>query len=283
MDSPSSLLHPENLRRLHLSGKYIAKQLETRGEEMLRLTEGLEDPPLTILIRTRNNEKHLPGLLEDIARQKYDGPIELLVVDTESTDNTLEYARAAGAKIIPITQAEFSYPKSLNVGFEAASSPYVLTLVGHSNLASTYMFKAVTYWSQQPKFGGAYTLYVPNFDASRAELFFADSLSVFFMKPLIEKRSHMGLLAANASVVSVAAWKELGGYDDRYGAGGEDTALGRTMLAAGMLVAREPLLVPHHSHGLSFGGMIRQYRYWQRIAKPLPFDAAALATYRSKL
>ncbi|MFN3337533.1 MAG: glycosyltransferase, partial [Thermomicrobium sp.] len=52
--------------------------------------------PLTVIVLTLNEERHLPGCLEsvrDLGRQ-------LLVVDSGSTDRTVEIARAAGAEVV---------------------------------------------------------------------------------------------------------------------------------------------------------------------------------------
>jgi len=56
-------------------------------------------PTLSIIIPTKNEEEHLPGLFESIAKQTY-RDFELIVADAGSTDRTREIAAAAGARVI---------------------------------------------------------------------------------------------------------------------------------------------------------------------------------------
>jgi glycosyltransferase involved in cell wall biosynthesis len=56
---------------------------------------------------------------------------EYLVVDSGSSDATLQIARQHGAKIIK-AEGPFNYSKSLNLGFRAAANPWVLVISSHS-------------------------------------------------------------------------------------------------------------------------------------------------------
>lgn len=89
-------------------------------------------------------------------------------------------------------------------------------------------------------------------------------------RPHVLRRSSPAMMAANCSIVKRSVWQQLGGYDERYAGGGEDMALGRSMLAAGLLVAREPLLTVFHSHGLNFVDSCRQAWHWLEVARPRP-------------
>lgn len=56
-------------------------------------------PSLSIIIPTKNEAAHLPGLLASIRRQTV-RPLEIIVADAQSTDATREIARAAGATVV---------------------------------------------------------------------------------------------------------------------------------------------------------------------------------------
>src|SRR5262245_31336526 len=99
----------------------ITKRLQTAGNLLLaRANEAAQDssyqPPTAVLIRTKNDAVGLERILKHIdrARQSYKGRIDVIVADTESTDNTISLAKAFGATIIPIQQINFSYPATLN-------------------------------------------------------------------------------------------------------------------------------------------------------------------------
>ncbi|MBU0540228.1 glycosyltransferase, partial [Patescibacteria group bacterium] len=56
-------------------------------------------PKLTIVIPAKNEEKHLPKLLENISRQTFKD-FEIIVADAASGDRTREVALAYGAKVV---------------------------------------------------------------------------------------------------------------------------------------------------------------------------------------
>ncbi len=280
------LLHAENFARIPIVGGWFARKLQAKAQTLASRTKGLPDPDISVVIRAKNDEAYATQWFEDLAAQDFTGDIEVIVVDTSSTDRTAEIARTHGAKVVTITQEEFTYPHALNVGFRAATHPYVVTLVGHSNLTSSMMLKALTYWCQREDFAGIYGFSLPNKNASFWErLGSALVLPPYLRATKIMHKSAGGLLGANGSIVKREVWERLGGYDERYAGGGEDTALGRSMLAAGLLVVREPLCMVFHSHGLGFADGLRQLRHWGQVARPRPqaFNTARLLKRRPDL
>ncbi len=80
----------------------------------------LEPLPLSVIVLTLNEERHLPGCLESVrglGRQ-------LLVVDSGSTDRTVEIAQAAGAEVV--THRFVDFPSQRNAALELAREPWVL-------------------------------------------------------------------------------------------------------------------------------------------------------------
>ncbi len=86
----------------------------------------------SIVIRTLNEAKHLGGLLEGIAKQETEGlEWEVIIVDSGSSDGTLEIAQAHRCHIQHITRKEFSFGRSLNLGCEAAKGDFLVLISGH--------------------------------------------------------------------------------------------------------------------------------------------------------
>jgi rhamnosyltransferase len=83
---------------------------------------------ISIVIRTFNSEVTLPQVLARLPRCAED---EVIIVDSGSTDGTLEIARGIKAKLVEIPAREFTYGRSLNLGFAAARSDWVLSLSSH--------------------------------------------------------------------------------------------------------------------------------------------------------
>ena len=81
---------------------------------------------VSVVIPTYNGAHELPGLLDALKGQKGLGGIQLIVVDSGSTDGTAALAEQAGAEVIQITQAEFSHSYARRLGAENASGEYLL-------------------------------------------------------------------------------------------------------------------------------------------------------------
>jgi len=58
--------------------------------------------------------------------------IEVVVVDNESTDDSVEVAREFGAKIVSIAKSSFTYGRALNLGLREATSEICVILSAHS-------------------------------------------------------------------------------------------------------------------------------------------------------
>lgn len=101
-------------------------------------------PNFSVLIRSFNSAKTLDRLLSRLDQIEGD---EVIVVDSGSTDATLEITKRHGARII-IAEGPFNYSKSLNLGFKAARNDWVLVLSSHcipvgTDLLATYRREAV--------------------------------------------------------------------------------------------------------------------------------------------
>ncbi|MBU3967076.1 MAG: glycosyltransferase [Euryarchaeota archaeon] len=60
-----------------------------------------QNPSISIITPTYNSAKTLTACLESIKNQDYQGEIEIIIADGDSTDSTLEIARKYTDKIYP--------------------------------------------------------------------------------------------------------------------------------------------------------------------------------------
>lgn len=89
-------------------------------------------PKASVIIRTLNEAKYLAELLQGIQRQVTHGlDCEVVLVDSGSTDGTLEIAEKYGCRILHISREQFSFGRSLNVGCEAAEGDILVITSGH--------------------------------------------------------------------------------------------------------------------------------------------------------
>ncbi|MGR5350241.1 glycosyltransferase [Vibrio mediterranei] len=87
---------------------------------------------VSVVIRTLNEQKHLEELLTAISNQDsthFD--IETVIIDSGSTDSTLDIAERFGCRITYIKKEEFTFGKSLNNGCDFANGDYLVFVSGH--------------------------------------------------------------------------------------------------------------------------------------------------------
>jgi cellulose synthase/poly-beta-1,6-N-acetylglucosamine synthase-like glycosyltransferase len=87
---------------------------------------------VSIVIRTLNEARYLPALMKGIRNQHFDGAeVEPVVIDSGSSDGTLEIAREFDCVLTHIERTQFSFGRSLNMGCEAASGDVLVFVSGH--------------------------------------------------------------------------------------------------------------------------------------------------------
>jgi glycosyltransferase involved in cell wall biosynthesis len=79
--------------------------------------------PITLCISTRNAAAQLAGCIESVRPWVS----EIVVVDMESSDQTLEIARSYGAKVVQVPAAGWAEPGRQS-GIDAATQPWILVL-----------------------------------------------------------------------------------------------------------------------------------------------------------
>ncbi len=84
----------------------------------------------SIVIRAYNESDHLGRLLEGIARQTR-RDVEVILVDSGSTDATVQIAESHGAHIVHIQPGEFTFGRSLNLGIQSASAELIVIASAH--------------------------------------------------------------------------------------------------------------------------------------------------------
>ena len=85
---------------------------------------------ISIVIRAYNEEKNIGRLLFGISQQTIND-VELILVDSGSTDGTLSIASQYPVKVVNITPQEFTFGRSLNKGIAAATGEIIVIISAH--------------------------------------------------------------------------------------------------------------------------------------------------------
>ena len=84
----------------------------------------------SLVIRAYNEAQHLPRLLEGISHQTIKD-VEIILVDSGSTDSTVSIAESFGARVVKIRPEEFTFGRSLNFGVREATRELVVIASAH--------------------------------------------------------------------------------------------------------------------------------------------------------
>ncbi len=98
-------------------------------------------PVCSIIIRAFNEEKHIGKLLQGIASQTVK-PVQIILVDSGSTDKTVSIAESFGATIVHIKPGQFTFGRSLNLGISHTEADFVV-------LASAHVYPVYPDWLEK--------------------------------------------------------------------------------------------------------------------------------------
>jgi glycosyltransferase involved in cell wall biosynthesis len=96
---------------------------------------------VSIVIRCYNEEEHIGRLLSGIMQQTL-RDVEIILVDSGSTDATLAIASRYPVRILSIRPEQFSFGRSLNLGCSAASGEFIV-------IASAHVYPVYKDWLEQ--------------------------------------------------------------------------------------------------------------------------------------
>lgn len=214
----------------------------------------------SILIRTKNEAPFIGKALELIANQSLK-PHEIIVVDSESTDNTVEIVRNwKDVKLIEMPAREFTFGRSLNLGFEAATGDVVISLSAHAFPCDDYWLENLMQHFENAQVAGVYGRQLPQPDAwppvKREYLsYYKDQLR---LQTNADDASDRVFSNAN-SAIRHRCWKQH--HFDETLTAVEDQEWAWSMLKLGYQIIYEPNAAVYHSHNESLQKVIqRNYR-----------------------
>jgi len=130
---------------------------------------------VSILILTKNGMATLPATLDRIAEQNRDGPLEVVAVDSGSTDGTTELLKHRVDKLVEIPAATFNHGGTRNLGIRHCSGDLIVQLVQDALPASKDWLVALTRpLLEDDNVAGAYARQVPRPDADAVTRYYLE-------------------------------------------------------------------------------------------------------------
>ena len=96
----------------------------------------------SIVVRCYNEEQHIGRLLSGLMQQTIQENLEIVVVDSGSTDATVAIASRYPIKLVTIRPEDFSFGRSLNLGCQHATGEFIA-------IASAHVYPVYKDWLEQ--------------------------------------------------------------------------------------------------------------------------------------
>lgn len=233
----------------------------------------MKSNPLIVsgLVRVRNNGDDLQRCLEGFRQQVLpeNASLELVVVDNESTDHSVEVARQFGAKVVPISTSQFSWGRALNVGIQEATGTLVAILSSDAYPANPYWLAEMVRPFEDPQVAAVYGRQIPRSDAPvdeqvRLQNHFKETSVEVDHVPDNFSADGGGLSVSNAcAAIRRNLWEKLP-YDERM-AGGEEGVWTYEHLKQRYKVVYQASACVYHSHKDSI--LRFAWRIWELLKK----------------
>lgn len=213
----------------------------------------MKKPKVSIIIRTFNEEKDIENCLNKIFNQKYKN-FEVIIVDSESQDKTLEIASKFPVKIIKIKKKDFSYGKALNVGCSEAKGKYCISLSAHALLSNNFWLESLVKPLKNKKIAGVYGREIPKPNCNPSEA--RRILGTFGERKKIQTKDYFFSNANSAFKKDL--WKKIK-FDEKLSTT-EDHLWAKQMIKKSYAICYEPKAKVYHSHNYPLIDLYKRYK-----------------------
>tara|TARA_B100000579_G_scaffold371763_1_gene334538 strand:+ start:3256 stop:4620 length:1365 start_codon:yes stop_codon:yes gene_type:complete len=202
---------------------------------------------VSIIIRTKNEERWIRPCFEALFSQSY-RDFEIVVVDNESTDKTLDKVSQFPVKKI-ITVSDYLPGKAINVGIEQSVGDYIVCLSAHCIPVNTNWLEIlVRALDDGEQYAGVYGRQEPMSFTPPSDR--RDLLLVFGLDRKIQSKDSF-FHNAN-SIIRKTCWEKV--HFDKELTNIEDRVWAQEMLTLGYKILYEPEASVYHYHGIHQDG-----------------------------
>ena len=229
------------------------------------MTDGAasDDAVISIVIPVKDGGADLARCLEGIQRQQVADPVEVVVVDSGSSDDSVQVARDHGARVHEIRPEDFNHGATRNLGAGLAGGEILVFLSQDAEPVGTdWLDRLVAPLAADDSVAGVYGRQIARPDAVPPERYFLDFL--YGAEPRIQSAGGEHELSMDTTLFSNAnsalrrsLWERYPYADDIIMS--EDQDWSRRVLVAGWRIAYEPRAVVRHSHPYTIAAAFRRF------------------------
>ena len=227
---------------------------------------------ISVVIPVKDGGLDLVRCLEAIARQQVDEEVEVVVVDSGSTDGSVERARSLGARVHEILPQEFTHGGARNLGAELAAGDVVVFTSQDAYAADeNWLAALVASLRERDDVAGVYGRQLPHASAIPSERYFLDFL--YGPKPRTQRLTGPDRLSFEATLFSNVNSAVPRAVLERYPLAtdvimSEDQEWSRRVLEAGLVIVYEPRAAVRHSHAYTIAGRVPAVLRLWRLGGP---------------
>lgn len=231
------------------------------------------DPKVTIVVPVYNQWAYTRSCLASLAVTTDGIPVEVIVIDDGSTDETSEAIRAVEGVRYVRNRTNLGFLRNCNKAAAKARGEYVLFLNNDTNPQPGWLAALVAVLEGDPTVGivGSKLVYADGTLQEAGGIVWRDASGWNYgkgddpEKPEYNYRKDVDYVSGAALMVRRDLWRKLGGFDERYApAYFEDSDLCFACRREGFRVVYEPTsVVVHHEGktcGTDLGSGIKQYQ-----------------------
>lgn len=220
-------------------------------------------PVISVVIPVRDGGAGLIECLRAVRAQRIDQEVEIVVVDSGSTDGSVEAAREHGALVEEISPQLFSHGAARNLGARLASGEVLVFLSQDAVPASEeWLARLTAPLRVDRRVAGVYGRQLPNEHASPPESYFLGFLYGAHCR--CQRAGSTAQLSMNTTLFSNVnsaiprhMWERFPFVEDIVMS--EDQEWSRRVLLAGYLIAYESSAAVTHSHNYTVTAAFRRF------------------------
>jgi glycosyltransferase involved in cell wall biosynthesis len=218
---------------------------------------------ISVVIPVKDGGLDLVRCLEAIARQQVEEEVEVIVVDSGSSDGSAERARSLGALVHEILPEEFSHGGARNLGAALARGDVVVFTSQDAYAADeSWLAALVSPLRERSSVAGVYGRQLPHEDAIPSERYFLDFM--YGPESRTQRLADPARLSFEATLFSNVNSAVPRAVLERYPLAAdvimsEDQEWSRRVLEAGLEIVYEPRAAVRHSHAYTVVGAFRRF------------------------
>lgn len=234
------------------------------------LSHSPTDRIISVVIPTKNGASKLPDLLQRLLDQHLDDRLEIVAIDSSSSDDTVDVLRESRATVLSVEPLSFNHGLTRNLAAEHAQGD-ILVFINQNTLPGNedWLRHLLTPFEGDPLLAGACSRVLPRVDAdiltAREVLLNPNASPDPYTRAIDDRQKYEALshhelrLFLNFHTLSAAIRADVfQKFPFRQVLMGEDLVWAKDVLEAGLKIAHAPDSIVFHSHTYTFTELLQR-------------------------